>query len=208
MAPVLTRQAPRASVAGGAVSPVPQRGHDERDQGGAHQHRGHRQVDEGDEGEDEDRRGHGHDELGQELAEVDLELLHAFHHRGGHGSGALVREVGGPEAHEMVVQPPAEPGLHAERGVVRDHRAGVLDQGPGGDHEGDGGDGEGQGRQAGARQHAGQEPAEQREPGDSEHDAHQAERGGHDDARAKSEREAEEGAVEVHVGPEDSGYRP
>src|SRR5438046_7800813 len=41
-----------ASVAGGAIATVPERRCDQRDERGAHQHRGHRQVDEGNEGED------------------------------------------------------------------------------------------------------------------------------------------------------------
>src|SRR5207244_3481446 len=196
IAPVLTRHAPRASA---ATAPVPQGGRDERDERGAHQHNGHWQVDERDEREDEDRGGYRDDELRQELAEVHLELLDAFHHRRRDGPGALMREVRGPEAHEVVVEPLAESRLHAERGVVRDHRARVFDERPRGDHGDDGGDREQERRQPGAGEHAREEPTEQREPCNAEHDADEPEGRGHDDARPQAGREAEEFAIEVHL---------
>ena len=188
-----------ARVAGGAIPPVPQGGRDERDERGAHQHNGHWQVDERDEREDEDRGGYRDDELRQELAEVHLELLDAFHHRRRDGPGALMREVRGPEAHEVVVEPLAESRLHAERGVVRDHRARVFDERPRGDHGDDGGDREQERRQPGAGEHAREEPTEQREPCNAEHDADEPEGRGHDDARPQAGREAEEFAIEVHL---------
>ena len=63
-----------------AVLPVPDRRGDQRHQGGDEQDQRDGQIHEGDESEDHHGGERGHGKLGQVLAEVDLELLDAFHH--------------------------------------------------------------------------------------------------------------------------------
>src|SRR5437870_5765542 len=91
---------------------------------------------------------------------------------------------------------------NAERGVVRDHRARVLDERASGDHGRDGGDRQREVGEPGAGEDAGEEPAEQREPRDAQHDADQAERRRGDDARAQADGEVQELAIEVHASAE------
>ena len=67
-----------------------------------------------------------HEELGQVLAEVHLELLHALDQGERHVAGAPPGDLGGPQRHQVVVEPGAQARLHASRRLVSDHGARVL----------------------------------------------------------------------------------
>jgi hypothetical protein len=106
---------------------VPEGRRDQRHQRGREQDQRDGQVHEGDEGEDERRRQGGDGELRQVLAEVDLELLDAFHHREDDVAGAGAGEVGGAQRNDALVDGPAERLLHARGGAVRGHGAPVVE---------------------------------------------------------------------------------
>ena len=65
---------------------------------------GERQVDRGHDREDQERGQRGDEELGQVLAEVDLELLHALDDREDDVAGAGLGEVGGTERGDLRVE--------------------------------------------------------------------------------------------------------
>ena len=69
---------PRARQAAGGIAPVPENGGDQREERGRQHDQGDAEVEDGHRAEDEQRRQPRHEELGQVLAEVHLELLHAL----------------------------------------------------------------------------------------------------------------------------------
>ncbi len=117
-----------AGEAVAAVPAVPERRHEEGADRGHQEDEGERQIDRGHHREDQERGERGDEELGEELAEVDLELLHALDDREDDVAGARLGEVGRAQRGDLLVEPPAQPALHARRGVVGDHGAPVLEQ--------------------------------------------------------------------------------
>ena len=71
---------------------------------------------------------------GQVLAEVNLELLHAFDHGENHVARAGAGEMGRPQRGDALVDDLTERLLHARGRAVRRHRAPVVEGAP--DHNG------------------------------------------------------------------------
>ena len=109
-----------------AVLAMPEGRRDQRHPRGREQNQGNGQIDEGDEDEDEHRRERGDGELGQVLAEIDFELLDAFHHGEDHIASAGAGEMGGAEGRHALIDGLAERALHACRRLVGRHRAPVV----------------------------------------------------------------------------------
>jgi len=97
---------------------MPEGRRDQRDERGRQENQGHGQIDEGDEDENEHRRKRGDGELGQVLAEIDFELLNAFHHGEDHIARAGAGEMGGAERRHALIDGLAERALHARRRLV------------------------------------------------------------------------------------------
>ena len=179
---------------------MPERGRQQHAERGHQQHERHRQIHEGDEREDEQRCEGGHEELRKILTEVHLELLHALHEGEHHVAGARAREVGGTERRHLSVERLPQMLLHAGGGVMRDHRAAVVEraaQDQGGRRQPDGG-GERPERFTG--QHATQEPAEKGEPSDAGGDGGEADEDGGGDSTADADGQRPESRVQVHAG--------
>src|SRR5215510_7612650 len=172
----------------------------------------HGQVHEGHEAEDEYGGEHGHRELRQVLAEVDLELLHAFHHGEDHVARSGAGEVRGTEGGHTVVDGLAEYALDHRRRLVGGHGAPVIKRAAG-DHRGRGEAEEGKdGARASALDDPGEEPAEEGEPRNACAHGEEAEQHGARDAQAYPACEGPETSVEVHeraptqyTGPWDRG---
>ena len=116
-----------------AILAVPERRRQQHHERGDQQHERDRQIHERDESEDEQRRDRRDEELREILAEVGLELLHAFHHRKHHVAGPRADEVGGAERGDLGVENLAQPLLHPGGRVVRHHRARVVQGAPRGE---------------------------------------------------------------------------
>ncbi len=189
-----------ACEAGLTVAAVPEGGRQQHGERGPQQDQRHRQVHEGDEREDEQRREGGHEELRKILPEVHLELLHALHEREHDVAGAGAREVGGAEGGDLRVERLAQMLLHAGGGVMRDHRAGVVERAARG--EGDRRQHDG-GRERGERlapQHTPQEPTEKGEPRDPGGDGGKPDEDGEGDPTTDADGQRPESRVQVHAG--------
>jgi hypothetical protein len=189
-----------ASEAGLAVPAVPEGGRQQYGERRHQQHERHRQIHEGDEREDEERREGGHEELGQVLAEVHLELLHAFHEREHDVAGAGPGEVRGTERRHLRIEHLAQSLLHARRRVMRHHRARVVERAPPRERQRRERDGRSEIRQRVADQDAPQEPSQEREPRDPGDDRGEADENGEGDPTAHTRGECPESRLEVHAG--------
>ena len=181
-----------------AVEPMPGGGGDERDQRGEEERQRDGQIDDGDAGEDQDRREGGHDELGQVLAEVHLELLDPLDHRQDHVPGPGCREVGRAELGHVRMDRLAQARLDARGGLVRHQGPRVVERTPETDQEGHRGRHHHHSRKGRARQDATEEPAQEREPRNpGRHGQHpQQHRPGNPDAHPRGE--GPEPAIDVH----------
>ena len=135
---------------------------------------------------------------GDVLAEIDFELLDALDHRQDHIARSRPGEVRGAERRDPVIQRLPEPRLHARRRVVGDHVSVVVEHAP--QHDGGGGERgrQQQGAQRLARDHAGEQPAEEDEPADAHADRDEADQHGPRDAQAHAASEGPQPRIEVH----------
>ena len=178
---------------------MPERRGAQRHQRSGQRDQRHRQVDERDKGEDQHGRETRHDELRQVLAEVDLELLDALDHREHDVAGARATEVRGPERGDVRVQRGAQLALHQRRGVMREHRAPVLQRAAQRRDGGDEQDGQQQRPDRRPGENLGEQPAEERQPRDAGDDGDQPDDDRPRDARAHAGGEAPELAAQVHA---------
>src|SRR5262245_7003914 len=177
---------------------MPQRRGEEGDESRGEEDESHGQVHEGHEAEDEHGGEHGHRELRQVLAEVDLELLHAFHHGEDHVARSGAGEVRGTEGGHAVVDGLAEYALDHRRRLVGGHGAPVIKRAAG-DHRGRSEAEEGKdGAWASALDDQGEEPAEEGEARNACAHGEQPEQHGARDAQAYPACEGPETSVEVH----------
>jgi hypothetical protein len=189
----VTREARRA------LATVPDDRRQQREQRGGERDERHRQIDEGDEGEDQHGRQRGHRELRQVLTEVHLELLDPLDHREHDVARPRAAEVRGTEHGDMRVERAAQRRLHERGGVMREHRAPVLERAARDRHRGHERDRQRERRNARPRQHLREQPAEQREPRDAGGDGDQADHDCRRDAPAHAGREAPELSAQVHA---------
>ena len=188
----------RAAHAAPRIPPLEERRCEQGEHRKAEQQRGDGEVEEGEQHEDDQRGDEGDQELRQVFAEVSLELLDPVDHRDHDRAGTLEPEVGGAERHHLCVEPLAQRELHARRGVMGDHGAGMLDpaaQHHDRRHQQEGHD---QLRERIPREDPREQPAEQREPSHP-HEGRaypHHHRGG--DPKAHAARELPEPGVEEH----------
>ena len=154
------------------LAPVPKRGREERHQREAHHDRGYGQIDERHSREDQQRRQQRDQELRQELAEIGLELLHAIDQRECDRARALRADGRRTQRRDLVIDPAAEPLLHARGGLVRDHGAPMLEDRAERDHHGDTRDGQRQRAEIASLEDLADQPAKQTQPRHAESDRH------------------------------------
>ena len=82
------------------------------------QHRRRGQVDGRQHRKQRQRRQHGVEELGQILAEIDLQLVHSLHGHLDHLAGAHRFPVGAAQPQQLFVDHPPQPGFHRPAGKV------------------------------------------------------------------------------------------
>ena len=187
-----------AREAGPAVPAMPEAGRQQRGDGRRQHHQRHRQVEEGDEREDQQRRQRRHEELRQVLAEVDLELLDPLDHREHDVARAVAHEVRGAERGHLGVEPPPQLALHAGRRVVGGHGPRVVERAAADERQRGEDDRGRERRQRVAGEHAGQQPAEQREAGDAGDGGHQPDQHGGGDAAADAGGQRPQSPIEIH----------
>ena len=171
---------------------------DQRENGGGQQNRGDRRIQMDDEGEDHHRRQHGHEHLGQELAEIGLQLFHPVDHGDDHAARGLVPEIGGTEAAHLGENPLAETHLDPRRGVMRDHVPPILEE-PAADDDGTD-DGKRNDQRCGglALKHLGEKPAHERQLGDADRRRQPTHGRGSGDAQSYAFGESPESGIDGH----------
>jgi hypothetical protein len=182
------------------VERVPQGRREERDQRERQHDRGHRQVDEGDGRKDQDRRQQRDQELRQELAEIDLQLLHPVDQRQGQRARALAADRAGAEVGDAVVDGAAQLRLHAGRRGVGDDRPPVLEDAAQQHDAGDGEDRQQQGIEGPAEEHLADQPAEQAEARHAQRDRDEPDQHGASDTQTHPFGKGPQTRLEMHGG--------
>ena len=180
---------------------VPDRRAEKRHHREGQHHRRHRQVDERHPRKDQQRRQQRDQELRQELAEIGLELLHAVDQRERDGAGSARTHRGGTQGRDPVVDRAAQPLLHARRGLVRDHRAPMLEHAAERIHRCDAGYRPGERADVVAREDLADEPTEQPQPRHAEPNRDQTDEDRPQDAQAYPLGEHPQTPLEMHGAP-------
>ncbi len=175
-----------------AVPPVPETGREQRHERRPQQDERDREIQPRHEAEDEHRRQSRHEELGQVLAEVHLELLDALDQGQDHLARPGGGEVGRAQGEDVRVQPLAQARLHAGGRPVGGHGPGVVEGATERDRDGHRDRRTDQGDERRTGQDAAEQPAQEGQAGDPGGDRQETEQYRPRDPDPDSRREGPE----------------